>query len=48
MSNPLSNDLYFAALYHLGCCQSKSNQYTDSIESFSRIIEAECNDKCVY
>ncbi len=48
MYNPNSNDLYLAALYHLGCCQAKYHNYSDSIESFSKIIDADCNDKCVY
>lgn len=42
------NDLYLAALYHLGCCQAKYQQFTEAIESFSKIIEGDCNDKCVY
>lgn len=48
MPNPASNDLYLAALYHLGCCQAKYNLYNDSIDSFSKIIDADCSDKCVY
>lgn len=42
------NDLYLAAMYHLGCCQSKYCMYNDAVESFSKIIDADCNDKCVY
>lgn len=48
MTNTVQNDLYLAAMYHLGCCQSKYCMYNDAIESFSKIIDADCNDKCVY
>lgn len=37
-----------SALYHLSINQQANKQYTNAIESLTKILNSECNDKCVY
>ncbi len=42
------NELYLSALFHLARNQQAASQYSAAIESLTRILQADCNDKCVY
>lgn len=48
MAYQANNDLFLPTLYHLGTCQTKYNLYTEAIDSFTKIIESDCSDRCVY
>lgn len=37
-----------SALYHLALNQRSNKQYANAIDSFSKIVDSGCNDKCVY
>lgn len=43
-----NHDLYLSGLYHLALNQKMNKQYNNAIESLSKILETDCNDKCVY
>jgi tetratricopeptide (TPR) repeat protein len=43
-----TNELYLSSYYHLALNQQRHKEYEHSIASFSKIIETDCNDKCVY
>ncbi len=43
-----SNELYLSTLYHLASNQQMNRQYTNAIDSLTKILQSDCNDKCVY
>jgi hypothetical protein len=43
-----SNELYLSTLYHLALNLQSNKQYTNSIELLTKILQSDCNDKCVY
>ena len=43
-----NNELYLSSLFHLSKNQQIQKQYSNAIESLSKILQSDCNDKCVY
>ena len=43
-----TNELYLSALYHLALNQKYHKKYSAAIESLTKILQADCSDKCVY
>ena len=47
-ADALQKCFYLSSLYHLAENQQLHKQFAEAIESLTAILQADCNDKCVY